>query len=110
MRLLVQNVSRVRKMIHDIFRLAKDNSRAIIFIDEVDSIATARFDTETAADRELQGILMELLNQMAGFEHTFDVKVIVETKRSDSLTLWRLDCKIEYPLSDRRQKRLARLW
>ncbi|KAL0304590.1 UNVERIFIED_CONTAM: 26S proteasome regulatory subunitB, partial [Sesamum angustifolium] len=63
MRLLVQNVSRVRKMVRDVFRLAKDNSPAIIFIDEVDSITTARFDTETGVDRELQRILMELLNQ-----------------------------------------------
>jgi 26S proteasome regulatory subunit T3 len=50
-------------MVRDVFRLAKENAPAIIFIDEVDAIATARFDAQTGADREVQRILMELLNQ-----------------------------------------------
>jgi 26S proteasome regulatory subunit T3 len=36
-------------------RYAKENAPAIIFIDEVDSIATARFDAHTGADREVGG-------------------------------------------------------
>ena len=51
-------------MVRDVFRLAKENAPAIIFIDEVDAIATARFDAQTGADREGQRILMELLNQV----------------------------------------------
>ena len=39
-------------------------AHAIIFIDEVDAIATARFNAQTGADREVQRILMELLNQV----------------------------------------------
>ena len=39
------------RMVRDIFRLAKENASAIIFIDEVDTIATARFDTQIGADR-----------------------------------------------------------
>lgn len=54
------------RMVRDVFRLAKENAPAIIFIDEVDAIATARFDAQTGADREVQRILMELLNQMDG--------------------------------------------
>lgn len=50
------------RMVRDVFRLAKENAPAIIFIDEVDAIATARFDAQTGADREVQRILMELLN------------------------------------------------
>ena len=55
-------------MVRDVFRLAKENGPAIIFIDEVDAIATARFDAQTGADREVQRILMELLNQVGLLE------------------------------------------
>ena len=54
------------RMVRDVFRLAKENSPAIVFIDEVDAIATKRFDAQTGADREVQRILLELLNQMDG--------------------------------------------
>ena len=43
--------------------MAKENSPSIIFIDEVDAIATKRFDAQTGADREVQRILIELLTQ-----------------------------------------------
>jgi ATP-dependent 26S proteasome regulatory subunit len=64
------------RMVRDIFRLAKENSPAIIFIDEVDAIATKRFDSQTGADREVQRVLLELLNQMDGFDQTTNIKVI----------------------------------
>ena len=50
-------------LFRDVFRLAKENSPAIIFIDEIDAIARKRFDAQTGADREVQRILLELLNQ-----------------------------------------------
>lgn len=51
-------------MVRDVFCLAKQNAPAIVFIDEVDAIATARFDAKRRSDREVQRILMELLNQV----------------------------------------------
>lgn len=118
------------RMVRDVFRLAKENAPAIIFIDEIDAIATKRFDAQTggtntrgshvdsvyanrtsnmpvwhfppkfsfknlllfrfcrilsvkhlvsfissAADREVQRILLELLNQMDGFDQNVNVKV-----------------------------------
>lgn len=63
------------RMVRDVFRLARENAPAIIFIDEVDAIATKRFDAQTGADREVQRILLELLNQMDGFDQGANVKV-----------------------------------
>ena len=99
------------RMVRDVFRLARENAPAIVFIDEIDAIATKRFDAQTGADREVQRILLELLNQMDGFDQSVNVKVIMATNRADTLDAalmrpGRLDRKIEFPLPDRRQKRL----
>ncbi|VDP14923.1 unnamed protein product, partial [Soboliphyme baturini] len=99
------------RMVRDVFRLAKENAPSIIFIDEIDAIATKRFDAQTGADREVQRILLELLNQIDGFDRNTNVKVIMATNRADTLDPallrpGRLDRKIEFPLPDRRQKRL----
>jgi len=99
------------RMVRDVFRLARENAPAIIFIDEIDAIATKRFDAQTGADREVQRILLELLTQMDGFDVTVNVKVIMATNRPDTLDPallrpGRLDRKIEFPYPDRRQKRL----
>ena len=64
------------RMVRDVFRLAKENSPAIIFIDEIDAIATKRFDAQTGADREVQRILLELLNQVRTFNfNSIDVTI-----------------------------------
>jgi len=99
------------RMVRDIFRLAKENAPAIVFIDEIDAIATKRFDAQTGADREVQRVLLELLNQMDGFDQSVNVKIIMSTNRHDTLDPallrpGRLDRKIEFPIPDRRQKRL----
>jgi 26S proteasome regulatory subunit T3 len=73
------------RMVRDVFRLARENSPAIIFIDEIDAIGTKRFDSQTGADREVQRILLELLNQMDGFDQSTNVKVIMATNRHDTL-------------------------
>lgn len=100
------------RMVRDVFRLAREKAPSIVFIDEVDSIATKRFDASTSADREVQRVLIELLNQMDGFDQNTNVKVIMATNRPDTidpalLRPGRLDRKIEFPLPDRRQKRLV---
>ena len=99
------------RMVRDTFRLAREHAPAILFIDEVDAIATKRFDAEHGSDREVQRVLMELLAQMDGFDQSTSVKVIMATNRADTLDPallrpGRLDRKIEFPLPDRRQKRL----
>mmetsp|Transcript_9641 Transcript_9641/g.19311 ORF Transcript_9641/g.19311 Transcript_9641/m.19311 type:complete len:388 (+) Transcript_9641:584-1747(+) len=98
------------RMVRDLFKVARNNSPSIIFIDEIDAIATRRFDAQTGADREVQRILMELLNQMDGFEENSDLKIIMCTNRIDTLDPallrpGRIDRKVEFPLPNIREKR-----
>lgn len=65
------------RMVRDVFRMARENAPCIVFVDEVDAIATKRFDAQTGADREVQRILLELLNQMDGFDQTENIKVLI---------------------------------
>ncbi|KCZ82094.1 hypothetical protein H312_00368 [Anncaliia algerae PRA339] len=100
------------RMVRDVFRMAREKAPSIVFIDEVDSIATKRYDASTSADREVQRVLLELLNQMDGFDQHSNVKVIMATNRADTIDAallrpGRLDRKIEFPLPDKRQKRLV---
>ena len=99
------------RMVRDVFRMAREKAPSIIFIDEVDAVATTRFDSATSADREVQRVLIELLNQMDGFDSNDNVKVIMATNRADTidpalLRPGRLDRKIEFPLPNKKQKRL----
>jgi hypothetical protein len=54
-------------------------------MDEIDAIGGKRFSEGTSADREIQRTLMELLNQMDGFEALGSVKVVMATNRPDIL-------------------------
>ncbi|CAD5207689.1 unnamed protein product [Bursaphelenchus okinawaensis] len=90
------------KLVRDAFALAKEKAPAIIFIDELDAIGTKRFDSEKAGDREVQRTMLELLNQLDGFQPNDDIKVIAATNRIDVLDpallrSGRLDRKIELP-------------
>ena len=64
---------------------AKDHQPCIIFMDEIDAIGGRRFSEGTSADREIQRTLMELLNQMDGFDRLGQVKFIMATNRPDVL-------------------------
>ncbi|KAF3832483.1 hypothetical protein F7725_026148, partial [Dissostichus mawsoni] len=73
------------KLVRDAFALAKEKAPSIIFIDELDAIGTKRFDSEKAGDREVQRTMLELLNQLDGFQPNMQVKVIAATNRVDIL-------------------------
>ena len=73
------------------------------FMDEVDAIGGRRFSQGTSADREIQRTLMELLNQLDGFDDLGRVKMVMATNRPDTLDPallrpGRLDRKIEIPI------------
>jgi len=91
------------RLIREMFNYARDHQPCIIFMDEIDAIGGRRFSEGTSADREIQRTLMELLNQMDGFDVLGKVKMIMATNRPDTLDPallrpGRLDRKIELPL------------
>merc|ERR1712108_87759 len=81
------------RLIREMFNYARDHQPCIIFMDEIDAIGGRRFSEGTSADREIQRTLMELLNQMDGFDVLGKVKMIMATNRPGTL-----DRKIEIPL------------
>merc|ERR1712070_105994 len=90
------------KLVRDAFSLGKEKAPAIIFIDELDAIGTKRFDSDQSGDREVQRTMLELLNQLDGFDSATNIKVIAATNRPDILDpallrSGRLDRKIELP-------------
>ncbi|KAJ3065641.1 26S protease regulatory subunit 10B [Podochytrium sp. JEL0797] len=91
------------RLIREMFGYAKEHEPCIIFMDEIDAIGGRRFSEGTSADREIQRTLMELLNQMDGFDYLGQTKLIMATNRPDTLDPallrpGRLDRKIEIPL------------
>jgi len=97
------------RIIREMFGFAKDHQPCVIFMDEVDAIGGSRFSEGTSADREIQRTLMELLNQLDGFEGLGQVKMVMATNRPDILDPallrpGRLDRKIEIPLPNEAQR------
>src|SRR5438045_4104465 len=67
------------KLVRNIFDVAKQYSPSIVFIDEVDAIGSKRYDSTSSGEREIQRTLLELLNQVEGFDERGDVEVIMAT-------------------------------
>lgn len=98
------------KLVREIFRAAEDMAPTIVFIDEIDAIGTKRYNSNSGGEKEIQRTMLELLNQLDGFDTRSDVKVIMATNQIDSLDPalirpGRIDRKIEFPLPDVKTKR-----
>jgi 26S proteasome regulatory subunit T2 len=98
------------KLVRQMFEVAEDNSPSIIFIDEIDAVGTKRYHTNSGGAKEIQRTMLELLNQLDGFDNRGDIKVIMATNRIESLDPalirpGRIDRKIEFPLPDQNTKR-----
>lgn len=115
------------KLVREMFRVAEEHAPSIVFIDEIDAIGTKRYvrfvyllvcldhcafryDSTSGGEREIQRTMLELLNQLDGFDTRGDVKVIMATNRIETLDPalirpGRIDRKIEFPLPDVKTKR-----
>ncbi len=88
-------------MVRELFVMAREHAPSIIFMDEIDSIGGRRFDT-SSGDSEVQRTMLELLNQLDGFETVQNIKIVMATNRIDILDdallrPGRIDRKIEFP-------------
>lgn len=89
------------RMVRELFVMAREHAPSIIFMDEIDSIGSSRTEGG-GGDSEVQRTMLELLNQLDGFEATQNIKVIMATNRIDILDSallrpGRIDRKIEFP-------------
>lgn len=99
---------------------SSEHAPSIIFMDEIDSIGSTRVEGSSGGDSEVQRTMLELLNQLDGFEPKQNIKfdssstlflfiylfyffrVIMATNRIDILDSallrpGRIDRKIEFP-------------
>jgi len=98
------------KLVRELFRVAEEHAPSIVFIDEIDAVGSKRYDSNSGGTREIQRTMLELLNQLDGFDERADVKVIMATNRIESLDPallrpGRIDRKIEFPFPDYKTKR-----
>ncbi len=94
------------RLTRELFELAKKKSPSIIFIDEIDAVASKRLDASVSGEREVQRTLMQLLAEIDGFDPLGDVKIIGATNRLDILDPailrpGRFDRLVEVPLPDK---------
>ncbi|WP_435128126.1 proteasome-activating nucleotidase Pan1 [Halobaculum sp. D14] len=93
------------KLVRDLFEVARENEPAVLFIDEIDAIASKRTDSKTSGDAEVQRTMMQLLSEMDGFDERGEVRIIAATNRFDMLDPailrpGRFDRLIEVPKPD----------
>lgn len=93
------------RMVRELFQMARSKKACLIFFDEVDAIGGARFDDGAGGDNEVQRTMLEIVNQLDGFDSRGNVKVLMATNRPDTLDPallrpGRLDRKVEFGLPD----------
>jgi len=94
------------RMVRELFAMARTKKACIIFFDEVDAIGGTRFGGGSGSgDNEVQRTMLEILNQLDGFDPRGNVKVLMATNRPDTLDPalmrpGRLDRKVEFGLPD----------
>ncbi|PNY27418.1 26S protease regulatory subunit 4 [Tolypocladium capitatum] len=98
------------RLVRQLFQVAGENAPSIVFIDEIDAIGTKRYDSTSGGEREVQRTMLELLNQLDGFDDRGDVKVIMATNKIETLDPalirpGRIDRKILFENPDQNTKR-----
>ncbi|KAE8153522.1 26S protease regulatory subunit 4 [Aspergillus avenaceus] len=98
------------RLVRQIFSVAAEHAPSIVFIDEIDAIGTKRYESTSGGEREIQRTMLELLNQLDGFDDRGDVKVIMATNKIETLDPalirpGRIDRKILFENPDQNTKK-----
>ena len=93
------------RMVRELFQMARSKKACIIFFDEVDAIGGARHDDGQGGDNEVQRTMLEIVNQLDGFDARGNVKVLMATNRPDTLDPallrpGRMDRRVEFGVPD----------
>jgi len=93
------------RMVRELFQMARSRKACIIFFDEIDAIGGARAGGDSFGDNEVQRTMLEIVNQLDGFDARGNIKVLMATNRPDTLDPalirpGRLDRRIEFGLPD----------
>lgn len=93
------------RMVRELFQMARSKKACIIFFDEVDAIGGSRDSGDGNNDSEVQRTMLEIVNQLDGFDSRGNIKVLMATNRPDTLDPalmrpGRLDRKVEFGLPD----------
>ena len=73
------------RLVRELFQMARSKKACLIFFDEVDAIGGARFDDGQGGDNEVQRTMLEIVNQLDGFDARGNIKVLMATNRPDTL-------------------------
>ena len=55
--------------------MARSKKACLVFFDEIDAIGGARFDDGAGGDNEVQRTMLEIVNQLDGFDSRGNIKV-----------------------------------
>jgi 26S proteasome regulatory subunit T1 len=93
------------RMVRELFQMARSKKACIVFFDEVDAIGGARHDDGQGGDNEVQRTMLEIVNQLDGFDARGNVKVLMATNRPDTLDPallrpGRMDRRVEFGVPD----------
>ena len=93
------------RLVRELFQMARTKKASIIFFDEIGSIGGVRSDDPEHGDTEVQRTMLEIINQLDGFDARGNIKVLMATNRPDVLDPalirpGRIDRRIEYALPD----------
>ncbi|XP_003384324.1 PREDICTED: 26S protease regulatory subunit 7 [Amphimedon queenslandica] len=93
------------RMVRELFEMARTKKACIIFFDEIDAIGGTRYSDGDGSSNEVQRTMLELINQLDGFEPRGNIKVLMATNRPDTLDPallrpGRVDRKVEFGLPD----------